>query len=101
MIEQTKSLPQGTLEFQMKKQMEFFSFNFTLTLSEEGKWLLAVNSSETTTSVFNIIDNNNSFSIATPGFWSSRSGVLNIHELQKLIELRSQNDIKLHVEKIS
>ena len=49
--------------------MEAFSFNPPINLAEEGKWLLAVTYFETTNSVFNITDENNSFSIGTPGFW--------------------------------
>ena len=50
--------------------------------------------------VLNITDENNSFSFSTPGYWFSRCGAVTIHKLQKLLELRSQNDIKLHVEEV-
>ena len=62
LIEQTKSLPQETFPF-------FPPINF----SEEGEWLLAVTSVEATNFVFNITDENNSFSNSIPGQWNSRS----------------------------
>ena len=57
-------------------------------------------SSATTTSVFNKIDENNSFAITIPGYWSSRNGGGTNHKLQKLLELTSQNDIQLHVNEV-
>ena len=42
LIEQTKTKPQGRLEFIMNKQMETFSFSTPINLSEEGKRLKAV-----------------------------------------------------------
>ena len=53
--------------------MQTFSFNPPINLVEEGKWLLALTSFETTNSVLNITNENNSFSITTPGHWSSES----------------------------
>ena len=82
----------------MNKQMENFSFIPPINLIEEGKWLPAVTSFEATDSVFNITDENNGFSISTPGYWSSKGGALTIYKLQKLFELRSQNDFEMHVE---
>ena len=61
LVEQTKLKPQETLEFKMDKQMQTFSFNPPKLLIEEGKWLLAVTSFETTNSVCNITDENNFF----------------------------------------
>ena len=69
MVEQTKTKPQETLEFKMNRQMQTFSFNPPINLVEEGKWLLGVSSFEFTNSVFNIRDENNSFSITIPGHW--------------------------------
>ena len=63
MIEQTKTRPQETLEFKLKKQMQTFSVSPPIDLIEEGKVLLAVTSFECTNSAFNITDENNSFSI--------------------------------------
>ena len=66
-IEQTKKA-QETLEFKLNKQMETFSLTPAIDSSEEGKWLLSVTSSEATNTVFNIIDENNSFLITTPEY---------------------------------
>ena len=63
LIEQTKTNPQETLEIKMNKQMQTFSFNSRKNLVEEGKCLLAVSFLECTNSVFNITNENNSFSI--------------------------------------
>ena len=60
LIEQTKTKPQETLEFQMNEQMEMFSFNPPINLVEESEWLLGVSSFECTISVFNITNENNS-----------------------------------------
>ena len=61
---------------------------------------LAVTSFEAMNSVFNKTDENNSFSISTPGNRSSRDGAETIHKLQKLLELRSENDIENYVEEV-
>ena len=66
LIEQTKTKPQETFEHKMNKQMQIFSFNPPINLVEEVKWLLGVISFETTNSVFNITNENNSFAISTP-----------------------------------
>ena len=100
MIQQTKTKPQETLEFKMNKQTQTFSFNPPINLFEEGKWLLAVSSFECTNSVFNITNENNSFSIIIPGHWETKSAEKTIDELNKLLELRSQNGIELHVEQV-
>ena len=100
LIEQTKTKPQETLEFKMDKQMHTFSFNPPINLVEEGKWLLAVSSFECTNSVFNITNENNSFSTIIPGHYETESAEKTIDELNKLLELRSQNGIDLHVEQV-
>ena len=69
LTEQTKTRPQETLEFKMDKQMQTFSFNPPKNMIEEDKWLLAVSSIECTNSVFNITNDNNSFSIIIQGHW--------------------------------
>ena len=97
LIEQTKTKPQETLEFKMNKQMQTFSFNPPINLLEEGKWLLAVSSFECTNSVFNITNENNSFSIIIPGHYQTESAEKTIDELNKLLELRS---LELHVEEV-
>ena len=61
LIEQTKTRAQETLEFEMNKQMQTFSFNPPINLVEEGKWLLTVSSFECINFVFNITNENNSF----------------------------------------
>ena len=85
LIEQTRNKPQEALEFKMNKQMQTFSFNPPINLVEEGKWLLAVSSFECTNSVFNISDENNSFSIIIPGHYETESAEKTIDELKKII----------------
>ena len=80
--------------------METFSFSPPINLVADGKWLLGVNSFETANSVFNITDENKSFSNTIPGHWSSRGDAEKINRIQKLLKLRSENDIKLHVEEV-
>ena len=81
LIEQTKTRFQETLEFKMNKQMQTFSFNPPINLVEEGKWLLGVSSFECTNFVFNITNENNSFSITIPGPWQTKSDEKIINEL--------------------
>ena len=100
LIQQTKTKPQETLEFKMNKQRQTFSFNPPINLVEEDKWLLAVSSFECTNSIFNITNENNSFSIIIPGHYETESDERTIDELNKLLELRSQNGIELHVEQV-
>ena len=97
LIEQTKTRAQETLEFKMDKQMQTFSFNPPINLVEEGKWLLAVSSLECTNSVFNITNENNSFSINIPGHYQNKSAEKTIDELNKLLELRS---LDIHVAEV-
>ena len=97
LIEQTKTKPQETLEFKMNKQMQTFSFNPPINLVEEGKWLLAVSSFECTNSVFNVTDDNNSFSIIIPGHYQNKTDEKTIDNLNKLLELKS---LELHVEEV-
>ena len=80
--------------------MQTFSYNPSINISEEGKWLLAVTSFEATNSVFNVTDENNGFSISTPGHWNSEDGEELINKLSSLLELRSENDIELHVKEV-
>ena len=97
LIEQTKTKPQETLEFKMNKRTQRFSFNPPLNLVEEGKCLMAVSSFECTNSVFNITNENNSFSIIIPGHYQNKSDEKTIDNLNKLLELKS---IELHVEEV-
>ena len=97
LIEQTKTRAQETLEYKMDEQMQTFSFNPPINLFEEGKWLLAVSSFECTNSVFNITNENNSFSIIIPGHYQNKSDEKTIDDLNKLLELKS---LELHVEEV-
>ena len=97
LIEQTKTKPQETLEFKMNKQMQIFSFNPPINLVEEGKRLLAVSSFECTNSVFNITNENNSFSIIIPGHYQTEFAEETIDKLNKLLELKS---LELHVAEV-
>ena len=102
MIDQIETRPQKTLEFEMKKQKQVFSFSQPLNLSEEGKWLLAVSSSAATNSVLNITDENNTFSNSIPGRWRIINYLPNgiIDKLKEILKPRSDNDIKLQVEEL-
>ena len=84
----------------MNEQRETFSFSPPLNLVEEGNWLLAVTSFEGTIFVFNKTDENNSFPISTLGRWNSGDGEEFINEINKLLELRYENDIELHVKEV-
>ena len=53
-----------------------------------------------TNSVFNITEENNSFSITIPVHWQTKSDEKNFDELNKLIKLKSQIGIQLHVEEV-
>ena len=97
LIEQTKTRPQETLEFKMDKRRQTFSFNPPINLVEEDKWLLAVSSFECTNSVFNITDDNNSFSIIISGHWETEFAEKLIDKVNRLIELRSPD---LHVNEV-
>ena len=97
LIEQTRTKPQETLEFKMNKQSQTFSFNPPINLIEEGKWLIAVSSFECTNSVFNITDDNNSFSIIIPGHYETEFAEKIIDDLNKLLELKS---LEFHVEEV-
>ena len=100
LIEQTETKPQETLEFKMNKQIQTSSFSPPKKLSEGGKWLLAVSSFDCKNSVLKITDENNSFSISTPGHWETKFAEKTIEDLIKLIALRSQNGIELQVEQV-
>ena len=93
LIQQTKTKPQETLEFKMIKPMQTFSFNPPRNLVEEGKWLMAVSLFDCTNSVYNITNENNSFSIIIPGHYENEFVEKTIDELNKL-ELKS---LELHV----
>ena len=95
LIENTKTKPQETLAFKMNKQMQTFSFNPPINLVEEGKWPMTVSSLGCTNSVFNISNENNSFSIIIPGHYQNKSDEETIAYLNNLLELKS---LESHVE---
>ena len=96
LIQQTKTKPQETLEFKMIQSEQTFSFNPPINLLEEGKWLLAVSLFDCTNSVFNITNENNSFSITIPGHWNSESAGKTVEKLKELLEL-DKKDLSLHI----
>ena len=83
MIELTKTRPQGTLQVKLNKQMETFPFIPPINLSEREEWLLRVPSFEGTNSVFNITDDNNSFPVSSPSYWTPEDGEDLIKKLNK------------------
>ena len=97
LIQQTRTKPQETLEFKMNKQRQTFSFNPPINLIEEDKCLLAVSSFECTNSVFNITDDNNSFSIIILAHWETEFAEKIIDEVNRLLEFRS---LDLHVNEV-
>ena len=97
LIEQTRTRAQETLEFKMIRSKRTFSLNPPVNLVEECKWLLAVSSFECKNSVFNITNENNSFSIIIPGHYQNKSDEKAIDNLNKLLELKSP---ELHVEEV-
>ena len=82
--------------------MESFSFSPPLNSVGEGKWLLAVTSFETTNSVFNITNKNNSLSLSIPVRWRNPKFLPEVvlDKLKNLLKLRSPKDIELHVEEV-
>ena len=80
--------------------MQIFSFNPPINLVGEGKWLLAVSSFVCGNSVFILTNENNSFSITIAGHWETKSAEKTIDQLNKILKLRSQNGIDLHVEQV-
>ena len=64
---------------------------------EEGKWLLELSCFECTNSVFNTIDENNSFSINIPGHWETEFDRKAFAKINEIIEL---NSLELHVEEV-
>ena len=77
--------------------MQIFSFNPPKKSSEQDKWLPSVSSFEATKSVFNMTDENKSFSISMPGHRNSKPAEKTFDALNKLITLTSENDIELRV----
>ena len=79
--------------------MESFSFNPPINLVDEGKYVLAVMSFEAK-KCFNKIEENNTFSNTTPGYWLPLGCVGTVRWLNKLSQLLSQNGIELHKEEV-
>ena len=79
-------------------ECNFFSFWPPIGLFEEGIWLFGMTSFEVTNSVFIVTDENNTFSITRPSYWTSRGGTEMVIKIQELLELREEDDVKLHVE---
>ena len=80
--------------------METYSFNPAIILVEEGELLMAVSLFGCTNSVFNITNENNSFSIFIPGHYPNKSDEITIERLNTILERRSENGIELHVEEV-
>ena len=97
LIQQTKTKPQETLEFKLVRSKQTFSFNPPINLVDEGKWLSRVSSLECTYSVFNITNENNSFSINIPGHYETEFAEKIINDPNKLLELKS---LEVHVEEV-
>ena len=97
LIEQTKTKPQETLEFVMNQQKQTYSFNPPINLVEEGKWLIGVSSFDCKNSVFNITNENSSFSITIPGHSETEFDRNTIAKIKKLKDLRS---LELHVQEV-
>ena len=97
LIEQTKTKPQETQEFKMIKQRQSFSFNPSINLAKEENWIMGVTSFECRISVFDITDENDIFSISIPDHWNSEELIT---KLNKLLELRSENDIEVYVKEV-
>ena len=55
---------------------------------------------DSTNSVFKITPENISFSLTILGHWNSKSAEKASGELNKLLELRPDNDIELHNERV-
>ena len=77
--------------------MQTFTFNPPIKLIEEGKWLMAVSLFNCTNSVFNITNENNSFSILIQGHYETEFAEQIIDDLNKLLELKS---LEFHVEEV-
>ena len=80
--------------------MGTFSFSPPINIAEESEWLSALTSFETTNSAFIITNENKSFSIATPGYWSLRGSAETIKELREIVGPTAQSHIGLHVEDV-
>ena len=73
-IEETKTKPLQKFEFEVNKRIESFSYSPSINPVEERIWMKAVTSFETTNSFSSITDENNSFQITIPDYWTSAGG---------------------------
>ena len=78
----------------MNKQMDTFSFNPPIDLFS------AVTGFEATNPVLNLTDKNNIFSFTPPGYWSGYGSDGTVYGLSRILELRSKNEIELHVNEV-
>ena len=99
-IKYTRARPRETLLLKINKERQIFSFNTPIISVEEDKWLLSVTSFGATNFVLNKNNDNKSFLFTIPDHWNSKSAEKTIGELIKLLELRSQSDIELHVQEV-
>ena len=80
----------------MNKQMEIFSFSPPIKLVGEDKWLLGVSSFQATSFVFNITDENNSFSVSTTSHWNFKDAAELVNKLDKLyVDLKTISNYML------
>ena len=80
--------------------MVTFSISPSKNFSDEKKRLLAVTSFEVTNFVFSITNENNSFSITIPGYWTSTGSAETFNKFRVLLGLGEQDDTKLHEEEV-
>ena len=82
----------------MNRQTETFSFSPPNNLIEERQWSLGVSFCQTTNSVLNITDKNNSFSSSITSRWRNPNylHLRIIDKLKNLLKLKPRNDIELN-----
>ena len=81
------------------KHIVIFSFSPTDNFFE-GKCLIAVTSFAATIPVGNITDDNNSFPISTPSYWTPEVGEGLFNGLKKSLKPRFENDIELQLKEV-
>ena len=77
--------------------MQTFSSNNPINLVEEGKWLLGVTLSHCSNSLFNITNENKSFSIIIPRHYQTEIAEKMNNDLFKLLELKF---LELHAKEV-
>ena len=68
--------------------MKTFSFNPPINPSGKSKWVTAATSFEASNSLFNITNENKSFSITAPGYWTSGGIAATINKRRELLAIR-------------